>query len=42
MAEIKKCPICRSDVVDGKCSQKRRQNCPYVEIVEENKEKAAE
>ena len=42
MVEIKKCPICRSDVVDSKCSQKRRSNCPYTEIVEENIEEAAE
>lgn len=35
MSDAKKCPICRSDVVEGKCSQKKLKNCPYIEVIKE-------
>lgn len=35
---MERCPICRSEVVDGKCSQKRKKDCPYIEVIEEKEE----
>lgn len=34
MEKNKRCPLCRSEVREGKCAQTRRATCPYREKIE--------
>lgn len=38
MEMTKRCPICRSDIQNGKCTQTRRATCPYMEKIEKQED----
>ena len=42
MKQIKKCPFCRSQVVDSECTKTRDASCPYVGKIEQVDEKSKE
>lgn len=35
-----RCPMCRSEMQEGKCTQTRRRNCPFTQELEPTTEEA--